>query len=432
MLNNSLHVPLDYRFDSKIWNPPTWKAYRLQYAPDFWYNGYDGIKLGLNMSGNFANYKNIFDASVWFNSGLVQANLDTGKRINKFDNIAFSLQYYTPTDKFSKNSAINFDVRLLDGLNLYGVGMEKKSKSGKDVVSVSFKSMIRKDSTDLYYLLYPNEWQINKLNNTITLGLNHKYKYSYGNGNIDLSLKSSTLMSAYDYASVNLTVTNKNKLGKKFNFNTRFIAQYGTGKFWPSESQLYVAGANPEELMDNKFTRSQGFFPMEWMGYSEKTNYFQMGGGLNLRGYAGYLAPEGLSDGNIRFAYKGTSGAAFNAELEFDQVFKRKHYSKFVTTHYKLYKLSYRIKTTFKLNTYLFGDIGMINYNSYYEDFALTDFRADAGIGTALTIKRWGPLQTVNPLTIRFDMPLFLNRIPAADNGEFVKFRWLVGISRCF
>lgn len=432
MLNNSLKIPIDYRFDSKIWNPPTWKAYRLQYAPDFWYNGYDGFKLGVNMNGNFANYKNIFDASIWFNSGLAQSNLDTGARINKFDDISFSLQYYTPTDKFSKNSAVAFDVRLLDGLNLYSATIEKKSKSGKDKVYLTYKSMIRKDSTDLYYLLYPNEWQVNRLNNTITLGLNHNYKYRYGNGNIDLTLRSSTLMSAYDFAAVNLTVVNKNNLGKKFKFNTRVVAQYGTGKYWANESQLYLAGASPEELMESKFTRSQGFFPMEWMGYGAAVNYFQAGGGLNLRGYAGYLAPEGLTDGNIRFAYKGSSGAAINAELEFDQLFKRKHYAKFVTKRYWLYKLSYRVKTTFKLNMYLFGDIGVINYNNYYEDLALTDFRADAGVGTALTIKRWGPLQTVNPLTIRFDMPLFLNRIPATDNGEFVKFRWLVGVSRCF
>ena len=182
-------------------------------------------------------------------------------------------------------------------------------------------------------------------------------------------------MSVYDYSSINLTVVNKNKLGKKLNFNTRFIAQYGTGNLFPNESQLYLAGANPEELMDNKFTRSQGFFPMDWMGYGANTNYFQAGGGLNLRGYAGYLAPEGMPDGNIRFTYKGTSGAAFNAELEFDQLFKRKRYAKFVTQRYWLYKMSYRIKTTFKLNMYLFGDIGVINYNQYfYEDLKFGDF----------------------------------------------------------
>lgn len=38
----------------------------------------------------------------------------------------------------------------------------------------------------------------------------------------------------------------------------------------------------------------------------------------------------------------------------------------------------------------------------------MADLRADAGIGAALTIKKFGVLQTANPLTIRFDVPFFL------------------------
>ena len=34
------------------------------------------------------------------------------------------------------------------------------------------------------------------------------------------------------------------------------------------ESQLYLAGANPEALMDNKFTRAQ-FIPNDWIGVTE-------------------------------------------------------------------------------------------------------------------------------------------------------------------
>jgi hypothetical protein len=58
------------------------------------------------------------------------------------------------------------------------------------------------------------------------------------------------------------------------------------------------------------------------MGYGTDYNHFQMGGGLNLRGYAGYLAPIEDKNGKVVIAYQGTSGAAINAELEFDQFFK--------------------------------------------------------------------------------------------------------------
>src|SRR5207245_121302 len=145
-----------------------------------------------------------------------------------------------------------------------------------------------------------------------------------------------------------------------------------------------------------------------------------------LRGYSGYLCPQGVGD-NIVFTYKGTSGAAFNAELEFDQLFKTKK----PLFKGKAGKFVYKIKNTFKLDTYFFGDIGVINYNASFEPFALADFRADAGVGAAFTIKKFGPLQTVDPLTIRFDVPLFLNSVPAID-PQFVKFRWVIGINRAF
>ena len=41
-----------------------------------------------------------------------------------------------------------------------------------------------------------------------------------------------------------------------------------------------------------------------------------MGGGLNLRGYAGYYAPEINNEGNYAFSYNGISGASISAELE--------------------------------------------------------------------------------------------------------------------
>ena len=42
-----------------------------------------------------------------------------------------------------------------------------------------------------------------------------------------------------------------------------------------------------------------------------------MGGGLNLRGYSGYLAIEPNADGKYVQTYVGTSGASINTELEF-------------------------------------------------------------------------------------------------------------------
>jgi hypothetical protein len=73
----------------------------------------------------------------------------------------------------------------------------------------------------------------------------------------------------------------------------------------------------------------------------------------------------------------------------------------------------------------------MINYNSTSESLAFSDLRMDAGLGVAFTIKKWGVIEEVEPLTIRFDMPFFLNRTPSTD-PDFVQFRWILGINRAF
>ena len=423
MVDNQFPKTIAFKFDSKINNPPDWTHYEVFTRPDIWYNRFDGMKIGIHANGNFMNYKNIFDGNFWINSGLLQGNVDSSVSKNKFNQISYRLNYKTPIDGFMKYASINASARHLDGLNLYVLGIEKHDKNNRNKFYASAKSLFRKAKSDLEYLLNTTEWENNKFNNTINFGFEHTYNYKKGTGKINIDLHSSTLMSDYDYANINLSAINRNKLGK-FNLNTRVFLRFGSGNTIPKESSLYLAGANPEELMENKFTRSQGFFPSNWTTYGETTNHFQMGGGLNLRGYAGYFAPSEDKNGNVTFTYRGNSGAAFNTELEFDQLFKFIQ----ITDQNGIIKW---VQKTFKLNTYLFGDIGAINYTNPNTTLKLADFRADAGVGATLTIKKWGSLQKVEPLVIRFDMPMFLNRIPAIET-DYIKFRWLLGISRAF
>jgi hypothetical protein len=419
MLNNEKKFPIKYRFDSKIYNAPDWTRYELFARPDVWYNGYDGVKLGVNVNGGYMNYRHIIDATVWFNMGMGQNYLDRYEHISyhAFDVVSFRASYRTATDKFMKGSSVYLSAKSLDGLNGYTIGFDRKDISGKNKVYLFFKSMYRKGFDDLPYLLLPNEWQINALNNTLNTGLEHAYGYRGGSGTINLGLRSTALMSDYDYQSISMTAINRTRLGK-MNLNTRVIMQYGTGGNWASESSLFLAGANPEELMENKYTRSQGFFDPYWAKIGMQTNYFQQGGGLNLRGYAGYVAPQETSNGDIVYTYKGQTGGALNAELEFSNLFKIKRPA--------------WLTNTLKVVTYAFGDAGLINYNKPTEEIIkMSDVRIDAGLGIAVTIKKFGVLQTVNPLTIRFDFPLFLNKLPPTDKGYF-QYRFVVGVNRTF
>lgn len=419
MLNNEKKFPIKYRFDSKIYNSPDWTRYELFARPDIWYNGYDGVKVGLNVNGNYMNYRHIIDATVWFNMGIGQAYLNRFEHvsIHVFDIASYRASYKTATDKFMKGSSVNLSAKSLDGLRAYVIGFDRKDISGRNKIYLFFKSMYRKGFDDLPYLLNPMEWQINALNNTLNTGLEHSYNYTGGNGNINIGMRATALMSDYDYQTIHMNTINRTRLGKLL-LNTRVYLQYGTGKNWASESSLFLAGANPEELMENKYTRSQGFFDPYWAKIGAQTNYFQQGGGLNLRGYAGYLAPEITTDGSVVYTYKGQSGGAINAELEFSNLFRIKQKN--------------WLTNTFKLVTYLFGDAGLINYNKPTEDvLKMSKVRADAGLGVAFTIKKFGPLQTVNPLTIRFDFPFFLNKIPPTDKG-YIQYRFVVGVNRAF
>ena len=151
------------------------------------------------------------------------------------------------------------------------------------------------------------------------------------------------------------------------------------------------------------------------MGYDYTTNFFHAGGGLNLRGYAGYLAPEFDDDLITNFGYNGTSGASFSTEIDF--------------TKYMPYWIR-----EFGITYYAFADAGVItdeklNKNNLKDAFY--EVRADAGFGLTYTFDNWGPLAMVKPITIRFDIPLFLNR-PPASNDNFLQFRWVLGINRAF
>ena len=415
MRDNSTGLNARLFFDSQVLNWPEWTFYEMNTRPDIWWNAYDGIKAGFHLNGNYMKYRDIFHLSFWFNTGLAQKEFDGPVRVNEFDSFSFIFKYKDNIDRYVKDASVNLMLKRSDGMYGAEIGGNKYLKAGKYNFFGSVKTMFRETETDKIYLLYPNEWITDNINTTIKLGVEDNYSYRRGTGYLKLQAKTSAFTSAYDFTFLSLEAINKNRLSK-FNFNTRTFLQFGFGNNIARESALFLYGANPEELVENKFVRSRGFVPDEWvLNFGIETNHFHHGGGLNLRGYAGYLAPEVTDDGAVLFTYRGTSGASLNAELEFDRFFR-------IAPRFT--------RKWLQINTYLFGDVGTINTSHSNDDLKLAEVRADAGVGTALTIKSWGPLQMVKPLTIRLDMPIILNRPPAGE--EFIEFRWIVGLNRTF
>jgi aminopeptidase N len=415
MLNNSWKTPWQLKFDSKIYNAPDPYHYNFYGRPDLWYNNYDGFKAGVHVNGNYFNYSHFVDFYFWLNTGILQRNVSKEADINGYDGASFSLKYSTPTEKFIRRSALFINAKNLDGLEQYSGGMNFKSRKENNSISVSFTSLYRRGLNALEYLLYDNEWRSSRYNNYLSVSLEHEYDYTRGNGDIILSLRTSSIGSVYDYSYLTLNVINKNQLGK-FDLRTRVFGQFATGENFADENALYLSGTSPEGLMNDKFTRSRAYVPVDWLGYGINTNHFQQGGGLNLRGYAGYLVPETDEDGAMRFAYKGTTGFSFSAELDFEKLFAMAP--------------SFTRKW-FAVEMYLFGDAGTINFNTPNEALAFANIRTDAGVGVTATIKKFGPLQMIKPFTIRFDMPLLLSHTPAVE-PDYFQFRYVVGIGRTF
>ncbi|MEZ4720756.1 MAG: M1 family metallopeptidase [Flavobacteriales bacterium] len=414
-LNNSTPTPIHVKLDNLSRSYPS-RKYEVEWLPSLWYNGYDGLKLGVIAHGSYFNKLHQIDAGIWFNSGIGQQGsiLEYSALESDFYRFNYRIEYETPMRGIAKQLDLIAKSRWIDGLAWNSVGWKKALPNNKTWISQEFTSLWRPDLIGLNYLIYADLWNLDRWNNFTQLRVDHIY--SYGNrssGHIVSRLRSPFLASDYDCGYLNLESVNDNRI-YKLNWRTRAFGQIGVGNNWAPESQLYAATGNPETMMDNPFTRSVGVIPVNTFGYGAATGNFQTGGGLNLRGYNNYLLPETNNDSLVRMAYAGMSGLAFNTELEFDD----------------LVKVASRLKRYLELKTYIFADAGVININRPRETFGLSSLRADAGVGLALEIKQWGRYSDLRPTTIRADLPLFVNRPPAAE--EYFQFRWLIAIDRAF
>lgn len=415
MLNNRMNTPRTIKLDSRVSNPPDWKNYELFVRPDLWYNYYDGGKVGIHLNGNYMETKHVFHFTFWLNTGIGKVERNFEYKFNGYNPFSVNAGYSTSTHRFVRKSRLFSNARYLDGLLLAKLGWEMDSRNDKSTFYTFAKWMERSDSTDLNYLMDRTGWNPGRTNFTWNAGVRHKYEYRRGEGRLHFGIKTTAPGSDYDYSQVFLEAINNNYLHKLV-FRTRLFAQFGSGKDIAPESALYLAGANPEEMMENKFVRSAAFFPQDFNGFGQNVNNFHYGGGLNVRGYAGYLAPEVQSDGSVQLAYRGNTGVSFNAELEFDEYLGIK--PKF-------------IRKWLDIDMYLFGDAGVLNSSLPGEVLKMAEIRASAGAGAALTIKSWGRFAEEKPLTLRFDVPVFLNRTPFIS-PDYLQFRWLIGVERAF
>jgi hypothetical protein len=424
---------LNLKWENYVFNPPTWKKYNAFVRPDIWWNSVDGIKLGFNFNGSYMNYMRKLYTTVWFNTRMLAAQKyqpfegeSWWKNVSPID---YTLRYETPMKKINPKISWGVDSRFIEGFGRHSI-YSTYQVTTQSQLKLEATTLYRKGNLSYAYPLFQNEWssylksgtRTSQQNAYMQLSWNHRSIYAKGFGRQSITIRAPF---TYSYAYIQGEHVNMHYL-KKFEIKTRLFARFGTGNSIPTESALYLQGANPEEMMENKFNRSQGVVPSAWGGFA--TNGFaewHTGGGLNLRGYNGYYAIDEDSSGGMQYLnYKGRSGAAVNVEIDFDQ------YIKFRPKVLRDY---------FHLDMYLFGDAGIIsrsklntaNIPEMNPVKQWSKIRMDAGIGTALTIKKFGPFEKIQPITIRFDMPFLLSSPPFAK-PDFVSWRWVLGVSRAF
>jgi len=230
-----------------------------------------------------------------------------------------------------------------------------------------------------------------------------------------LFARSSSLLSDYNYSILKGELINTKYILRKLKLRTRFQANYQFGKNLAPESQTYLAGASPEQMMDTKYNRSITFTDVFASGLSTTRNFFHQGGGLNVRGFNHYYAPS-QAGSNQQYLFAGKGGLSFNGELDFNSLFNFQP------------KL---IRNFLSLQPYLFYDAASIVYDDNQQITKLSNVYMDAGVGIGATIKKWGALTKEAPLTIRFDVPFFVSPAPFTESDNF-QFRWLLGVGRCF
>ncbi len=407
------------------------RKYRLYVRPDVWWNPIDGIKAGAHVEGDymFTLYK--LDASVWLNTHLLQEDAYLSYKgdgpYKIYAPVHYSFNYTSPVSRNYPKLSMQINSRFIDGI-WYQRGGFNWMQSDKNLIQGYAQSMWMHDAQAADYRITPRDFTSTwtRPNTSINLAWTHNYNYMHGAGRYTLSLRAPMLNgnntpSNYSYAQLESINTN---YVKKFEVRTRVFGRYGMGNRFPSESLLYLAGGSPEDLMENKYTRSKGFVPDEWGGISRyDMNHFQQGGGLNLRGYAGYNAPD-ERNGAVLESYKGRSGAAVNLEVGFENYFPYRP---------RLFR------NWLHVNAYAFADAGIMQL-SYFSSANVynivptnmwSDVRMDAGLGFAFTVKNWGVFEKAKPLTLRIDFPVFVNRTPYS-NPQYLAYRYVIGINRAF
>lgn len=428
-LNNTARKKIAINFDLGNGKNAYYKnKYELQWSPCIAYNHLDGIKVGLQSNGQYMNQKHVFQSNVWYATQMYAHD----ERITPYL-FSYLINY---SHVVKPSLTVKAKSAFISGINLNSATLEKKFSAQKIYsIEVRYLQLHSSDYLQPYFdmqgykfgYLETQKWWSSKLNFSAILNRTQYYNAHNNTGSIKVQLRLSMPWSDADYGIINTTWLNTKNINKTvlktrlFLFGSRFVGNGG------AESVLYAQGANPEELWENNITRNLGALRIQEPNLIANNlgQNLHLGGGLNMRGFIGYMLPIITASGSI-IGMRSNNGFSFNTELEFGKLFSIKPKQRFL-----------------HINPYFFGDLGWMVF-PYQETVVHTNLLADAGLGFAFTFQNWYKLfmlknkfilkrpilNSYKPITIRIDFPFLRNAVHTTE--EYFAPRWLIGINRAF
>lgn len=381
--------------------------YKLEFAPDLWYNSVDGIRVGArvlgDMEGTFQDGPHRLDAGMWLGTNFPDQP------------VSYYVSFTEPVPALSEFGE-EFNVQLISsirtGYNRHGVAINKRFQKGFDELRHQEirVSVLQEKATENAYRL--NAFQETDWKTLAGIDFRTSGFTSLGALKTHLSFQQNVNPASENFSSGSAEVKHLTELGKGFGLNLRAFGALVSSDA-PLEYNYSMANRAPISWLNNGVTRASGTIPDLFF----ENGLVQIAGGFNLRGYSKASLTNSGGNKDYTISYLGTldKGFSLNTELIFpnylNTLLKRSIVGDFI-----------------HLKSYLFQDTGRISGIRIEDDISLgfQQTVADAGIGLQFSINIPDWLGKDRGLALRYEIPLWLSN--PVNGEESFKFRNLIGI----
>lgn len=381
--------------------------YKLEFAPDLWYNTVDGIRIGArvlgDVEGTFQNGPHRLDAGMWLGTNFPDQP------------VSYYVSFTEPISALS-DFGEEFNIQLISnirtGYNRHGLALNKRFQKGFDELRHQEirVSVFQEKATE-------NDYRVNAFQETdwkTLAGVEFRTSgfTTLGALKTHLSFQQNVNPASEYFSTGSAEVKHLTELGKGFGLNLRAFGALVSSDA-PLEYKYSMANRAPISWLNNGVTRARGTIPDLFF----ENGLVQIAGGFNLRGFStqSIVSPDGNKDYTISYLGTLDKGFSLNTELIFpnylNTLLKRSIVGDFV-----------------QLKSYLFQDIGRISGIRIQDNisFNVDKTVADAGIGLQFSINIPDWLGKDRGFALRYEIPLWLSD---PENGEeSFKFRNLIGI----